>query len=52
MADDWDKPTIIRKSRPTSKEARSSAAINAAMAKGNVEIHKKCTGLSLEIHLP
>lgn len=41
MADDWEKPTIIRKTRPTGKDARSNATINAAMANGNVEIHKK-----------
>lgn len=39
--DDWDKPTIIRKSRPTGRDARSSAAVNQAMASGNVEVHRK-----------
>jgi hypothetical protein len=47
MAEDWDKPTILRKSRPTTKEARSGSAVNRAMAAGNVEVTKKCTiGLS------
>lgn len=41
MSDDWDKPTVLRKSRPTAKDSRSTAAINKAMATGNVEIHKK-----------
>lgn len=41
MADDWDKVTIIRKSKPTSKDLRSSSVINKAMATGNVEITKK-----------
>jgi hypothetical protein len=42
MADYYDdKPTIIRKSRVSSKDARSTSAVNRAMATGNVEIHKK-----------
>ena len=41
MSDEWEKTTILRKSRPTAKEAKSAAVINAAMAKGNVEITKK-----------
>lgn len=41
MNDDWDKPTILRKSRPTSKDLKSSAAVNQALAKGNVEISLK-----------
>lgn len=39
--DDWDKPTILRKSRPTAKDARSASAVNKAMASGNVEVSKK-----------
>lgn len=41
MADDWDKPTVLRKSRPTAKDSRGAAAVNKAMAAGNVEVHKK-----------
>lgn len=41
MSDDWDKPTVLRKSRPSAKDSRSTAAINKAMATGNVEVHKK-----------
>ena len=41
MADDWDKPTIIRKSKPTSKDLKSAAVVNKAMAAGQVEIIKK-----------
>ena len=41
MEDDWDKPTVLRKSRPSTKDSRTSAAVNKAMASGNVEIHKK-----------
>lgn len=41
MDQDW-KPTIIRKSRPTAKDMRSSAAINQALASGQgIELHKK-----------
>lgn len=49
---DWDEQTVIRKSRPSAKEAKSSTAINRAMASGNFEVHKKsmntCIGLSLD----
>lgn len=41
MNEDWDKPTILRKSRPTSKDLKSNAAVNQALAKGNVEISLK-----------
>ena len=52
MADDWDKVTIIRKSKPTSKDMRSSSVINKAMATGNVEITKKGKGLENERTCP
>lgn len=41
MSDSWDAPTVIRKGRVTSKEMKSSANINKAMASGNVEITRK-----------
>lgn len=41
MNEDWEKPTILRKGRISSKDARSTAAINKAMTTGNAEIHKK-----------
>lgn len=41
MADDWDKVTVIRKSKPSSKDLKSAAVINKAMASGQVEIIKK-----------
>ena len=41
MADDWDKPTVIRKSRTTARDARSTSAVNQAMASGNVMVQKK-----------
>ena len=42
MADYYDdKPTVLRKGRVSSKDARSTSAVNKAMATGNVEIHKK-----------
>ncbi len=41
MADDWDKPTIIRKSKPTSKDLKSSAVLNKAIASGQVEVTKR-----------
>lgn len=41
MSEDWDKPTVIRKSRPSGRDSRTPAAINRAMAMGNVEVHKK-----------
>lgn len=47
MNEDWDKPTILRKSRPSSKDLKSSATINQALAKGNVEISLKGILLSV-----
>ena len=38
---DWDKVTIIRKSKPAAKDLKSAAAINKAMASGNAEITRK-----------
>lgn len=37
----WDDVTIIRKSKPASKDLKSNSAINKAMASGNVEITRK-----------
>jgi hypothetical protein len=39
--DDWEKPTVIRKSRPSGKDARSSTAVNQALASGTASIQKK-----------
>lgn len=41
MADDWDKSTVIRKNRTTARDARSTSAVNQAMASGNVMVQKK-----------
>jgi hypothetical protein len=38
---DWDSVTVLRKSKPSSKELKSSSVINRAMATGNVEISRK-----------
>lgn len=43
MSEDWDRVTLLRKARPSAKDARSTSAINRAMATGNVEISKKST---------
>ena len=39
---DWDSVTILRKKK-NSQDAKSTQAINRALATGNVEIHKKMT---------
>lgn len=44
---DWDEQTIIRKKAVSAKEAKSTAAVNRAMATGNYEITKKSTLLGL-----
>lgn len=39
-----EEPTyVLKKKRPSSKDAKSASAINQAMATGNVEISKKST---------
>lgn len=41
--DEWNKVTYLRKPKATSKEARSDAAVNRALANGgSVEVSKKC----------
>ena len=40
MADDWDKVTYLRKST-SSKPPRDAASINAAAAKGQIEVSRK-----------
>jgi putative transcription factor len=40
---DWDEQTVIRKKTVSAKEAKSTAAVNRAMATGNYEITKKST---------
>lgn len=42
---DWDDQTVIRKNRPSAKEAKSASTINRAMATGQYEVHKKSTGM-------
>lgn len=42
MDSDWDTPTVLKKKRPSAKDAKSSAVLNQAMASGNVEVRKKC----------
>lgn len=38
---DWDSVTVIRKSKPATKDLKSASAINKALASGNAEIVRK-----------